>query len=69
MKKIALTLTLMALILSAAIVKAQFNPFTDKTNMITAGFGITGWGIPIFARDLSVNPSTKNDSTNGLKGL
>lgn len=29
---------------------AQFNPYADDAKMITAGFGFSGWGIPIFAR-------------------
>lgn len=50
MKKITLAIILIVLVSSTSLVKAQFNPYTDKTNMITAGIGFSGWGIPIFAR-------------------
>lgn len=29
---------------------AQFNPYSEKTNLLTVGVGASGWGIPIFAR-------------------
>jgi hypothetical protein len=29
---------------------AQFNPFTENAKMISVGVGLSGWGIPIFAR-------------------
>jgi len=50
MKKIYITFVLATFILSTTLTKAQFNPYPDKTNMLTVGVGITGWGIPIFAR-------------------
>jgi len=50
MKKIILSLILIVLISSTTLVKAQFNPYTDKTNMVTVGIGFSGWGIPIFGR-------------------
>ncbi len=52
MKKVSIVFAL-AFIFYAAVpqqASAQFNPFTDNTKMITAGFGFTGWGVPIFAR-------------------
>jgi outer membrane immunogenic protein len=50
MKKIVFPLLLILLFSSTTLVRAQFNPYTDKTNMITAGIGFSGWGIPIFGR-------------------
>lgn len=29
---------------------AQFNPYSEKTNLFTVGVGASGWGIPLFAR-------------------
>lgn len=50
MKKIKFALILIALVSSTSLVKAQFNPYTDNTKMVTVGFGFSGWGIPIFGR-------------------
>ena len=30
--------------------QAQFNPYADEAKMLTAGIGISGWGVPIFVR-------------------
>lgn len=29
---------------------AQFNPYSDKVKMLSAGLGISGWGIPVYVR-------------------
>ncbi|MBS0001078.1 MAG: outer membrane beta-barrel protein [Cyclobacteriaceae bacterium] len=50
MKKITFTLLFIVLVTSTSLVKAQFNPYTDKTNMLTVGIGFSGWGIPLFGR-------------------
>ncbi len=50
MKKIILTLVLIAFVFFVTDVNAQFNPYPDKAKMLTVGIGVTGWGIPLFAR-------------------
>ena len=50
MKKILFAFILIVLVSSTSLVKAQFNPYTDRTNMVTVGIGFSGWGIPIFGR-------------------
>ena len=50
MRKLILGLFLLAMIFSTSLVRAQFNPYTDQTKMVTAGIGFSGWGIPIFGR-------------------
>ncbi len=29
---------------------AQFNPYSDEAKLLTAGLGISSWGIPLFVR-------------------
>lgn len=29
---------------------AQYNPNFDDSKLVTAGFGVSGWGIPVFVR-------------------
>lgn len=29
---------------------AQFNPYTEEVKMLSVGLGVSGWGIPIYAR-------------------
>jgi outer membrane immunogenic protein len=29
---------------------AQFNPYSEGTGLFSVGFGLSGWGIPLFAR-------------------
>lgn len=50
MKKILLTVFLIALISSTSLVRAQFNPYSGPAKLITVGIGFSGWGIPIFGR-------------------
>ena len=52
MKKASIIFALLAILFTAAPknANAQFNPYPDHDKMLSAGFGITGWGVPIYAR-------------------
>lgn len=54
---------------------AQFNPNNDNVKLVTAGFGFTNWGLPLFARyeqavvdNITVGGSLSFQSKTGLYG-
>lgn len=42
-------LFVLAMLISASSY-AQFNPYSKNVGMLTAGFGFSSWGIPVFVR-------------------
>lgn len=51
MKKASLLIVaVLALVFSTSVVNAQFNPYSDQTVLLSAGIGVSGWGVPLFAR-------------------
>lgn len=50
MKKMLLCSFIVVLAMATNSVQAQFNPYADNAKMLTAGIGVSSWGIPIFVR-------------------
>lgn len=50
MKKNVLLVAVILFTLVSYTGKAQFNPYASSTAMFSAGFGASGWGLPIFVR-------------------
>jgi len=51
MKKASLLIVaIVALVLSTSIAHAQFNPYSEQTALLSVGVGVSGWGVPLFAR-------------------
>ena len=51
MKKLSfLFVVVAAMFLFNTAAQAQFNPYAESAKMLTAGIGVSGWGVPIFAR-------------------
>lgn len=49
-KPLLLSLIVLSMVFAATTVKAQFNPYAENTKLLTAGVGVSGYGVPIFAR-------------------
>lgn len=49
-KNLTLFVAILAMTFFTSSVKAQFNPYAENTKMISAGVGISGWGVPIYGR-------------------
>lgn len=51
MKKASLlVVAVLALVFSTSVVNAQFNPYSDQSALLSVGIGVSGWGVPLFAR-------------------
>lgn len=50
MKKIITTFCVMVIMSTIHNAQAQFNPYADEVKLLSAGLGISGWGIPLYVR-------------------
>ena len=44
-KPLLLSLIVLSMVFATTTVKAQFNPYTENTKLLTAGFGVSGYGV------------------------